>query len=84
MYAVNAVLTRVTGGYVSVRPLPMFYLDPDVQGITSEAGAEVIAREIVAPFHRPEETVQVTIVNLDPPPRTQHVTLVRTTEKRPA
>lgn len=77
MYAVTAVLTRITNGYASVRTTPTFFLNAEVQGITSEEGAEMIAREILAPFYRPEETVQVTVVNLDPPPRAERLTLVR-------
>ena len=61
MYAVTATVTRVStrDGYTGTRSLPMFFLNPNVQGIVSPAGAEVIAREIIAPFLRPEETVVV-------------------------
>lgn len=61
MYAVTATVTRVSprDGYTGTRSLPMFFLDPKVQGITSPEGAEVLAREIIAPYFRPEETVVV-------------------------
>lgn len=57
MYVVHATVTVVTrNGYVGTRALPTFYLDSRVQGITSSEGAEDVARAIVTPFLRPEES----------------------------
>ena len=47
MYAIAATVTREDG---SVRSLPTFFLDRNVQGILTTAHAEKIAREVIDPF----------------------------------
>lgn len=60
MWAVTASVTRVTSdGFAGAQGLPMFFLDPRVQGALTPEAAEKIARDILAPFHRPEETVTI-------------------------
>lgn len=49
MYAITATVeTRGKGDYSGSRQVPTFYLDERVQGITNEASAERIARDILA------------------------------------
>jgi hypothetical protein len=51
-YSVQASVSNVSKyGWVSVRHLPTFYLDSQVQGIIDSEHAKRIAREIVDPFY---------------------------------
>lgn len=69
MYAVQArVTTRKVEWdgqeWESAVSLPTFYLDPNVQGFTDEAGAERVAREILAFVRNPGDTVHITVVDV--------------------
>jgi hypothetical protein len=51
-YVVQASVSKVNeDGWASVRHLPTFYLDSNVQGIIGSEHAKRIAREIVDPFY---------------------------------
>jgi hypothetical protein len=52
MYAVSATIVRDHEGWRAVRQLPTFYLDENVQGFTSEEGAERIALALLDPFNQ--------------------------------
>ena len=46
-YAIGATVTRTVDGWSSTRTLPTFYLHGDVQGITGENGAQMIAERML-------------------------------------
>jgi hypothetical protein len=51
VYAVTATVEHRTAlGWTGSRQVPTFYLNPQVQGITSAEHAERIAREIIDPM----------------------------------
>lgn len=53
LYAISAAITETRDdNWTSSRQVPTFFLDGDVQGITSEDHAERIAKTIVDPFGR--------------------------------
>lgn len=49
LYAIQATVKKVDRhhGWTSIRQVPVFYLNADVQGIVSAKHAEIIAREII-------------------------------------
>lgn len=49
-YAITATASREGDWGTSTRQIPTFYLDGNVQGITSEEHAQRIAMEIIDPF----------------------------------
>ena len=63
-YAVQAsVTTIVQDGYTRTRQVPTFLLNADIQGITDELHAAVIARDIINPLGM-DMQVHVTAVKL--------------------
>lgn len=50
MYAVSATVTgQTTLGVTTTRQVPTFYLDERVQGLVSEAHAELVAFDVIDP-----------------------------------
>lgn len=60
IYTVAASVERDThDGWTGLRVIPLFYLDSDVQGITSTEHATSIARRMLTDAAGPEATVHV-------------------------
>ena len=55
MYAITVNIVMREGNWNRCGSLPTFYLDENVQGITDERHAEMIARTIVDPLGRYDE-----------------------------
>jgi hypothetical protein len=51
LYVIQGQVLTTENGFAGSRQIPTFYLDSAVQGITSEAHALEIAREIIDPMH---------------------------------
>lgn len=64
VYAVSASIARTVNGWTSVMHSPTFFLHADVQGITSQAGAEKIAHRMVAEMAGPGASVAVVVVDV--------------------
>ncbi len=50
MYVINAHILRKNGAYLETVQVPTFYLEENVQGVTSEKEARKIAEKIINPF----------------------------------
>lgn len=50
LYCITAQILTTDGSFNGSRPVPTFYLDPAVQGITSTAHAIEIAKDIIDPM----------------------------------
>ena len=54
-YCVTCVAVETTlGGDTIIHQVPTFFLNADVQGITSVEGAEKIAKQVVNPTNNPD------------------------------
>lgn len=62
LYAITANVSRERDGWSGSRQIPTFYLDENVQGIMSEAGARNIAQTIIDPYN--EHTVNMTVLRV--------------------
>lgn len=71
MYAIRATITHTVDtqagrahGWTSSRQVPTFYLDENVQGITSEEHAERIALDVINPLQVQDWVISVTAVRV--------------------
>lgn len=64
MYGISATVETTDGKYTGMRQIPTFYLDEDVQGILSVAGAIRIAREILSAAGTSDAVFHITAVKL--------------------
>jgi len=69
-YCITASVTRVKnlrsgGSRSATKHLPTFYLDPRVQGITSENHAKNIADNILNPFADKKMKIDITAILVD-------------------